>query len=276
MRLPDWMIYILALGAVLYALFALDEKADAPPAPPPVEEETAGALLPPPSEFDPEVLVEVGPISSGVGTAFSIDRGGWWLTARHVVDACQKVGIVVGRGQAVAAKEVRVARRADIALVRTTNAPDPLALDLDESTFRLGQSAFHLGFPQGRPGEAASRLMGRETLIARGRYTLNEPVLAWSEIGRTGRLRGSLAGISGGPVVDTQGRVVGVTIAESSRRGRIYTAAPSTVAALLKAEKISPAGRSVGALTIANYGPEADKLRRKLSVAQVVCVAPNT
>src|SRR5262245_12703308 len=202
MKLPDWLIYVLALVAIVVAAQVfVDEKADAPPAPPTESEEPAGALLPPPSDFDPEVLVEVGPISSGVGTAFSIGREGWWLTARHVVDACDKVGIVVGRGQAVEAKQVRISRRADIALVRTSNAPDPLTLDLNESTFRLGQSAFHLGYPQGRPGEVASRLMGRETLVARGRYALNEPVLAWSEIGRTGGLRGSLQGISGGPVV---------------------------------------------------------------------------
>ena len=276
MRLPDWMIYCLALGGVLYALFTIDEHADAPPAPPPMEDEVAGALLPPPSEFDPEVLVEVGPVSSGVGTAFSIERGGWWLTARHVVDACDKVGIVVGRGQAAPALEVRVNRAADIALVRTENAPDPLALDLDESTFRLGQAAFHVGYPQGRPGEAATRLMGRETLVARGRYSLDEPVLAWAEIGRTGGLRGTLAGMSGGPVLDSQGKVIGITIAESTRRGRIYTAAPSTIASMLEDESISAAGRSAGSMTVANYGPEADKLRRKLTVAQVVCVAGNS
>ncbi len=274
--LPDWLIYVLVLGGFVFALFSLDENADAPPAPPTAQDEPAGALLPPPSEFDPEILVEVGPVSSGVGTAFSIESDGWWLTARHVVDACAKVGIVVGRGSAVAAQEVLVANTADIALVRTTNAPKPIALDLDEETFRIGQTAFHFGYPQGRPGEAASRLMGREKLIARGRYNLNEPVLAWAEIGRTGGLRGTLAGMSGGPVLDTQGRVIGVTIAESVRRGRIYTAAPSTIGELLKEHQVAAIGAPAGRLTMANYGPQADRMRRDLSVAQVVCVAPNS
>lgn len=276
MRLPDWMIYLLALGGVLLALWTVDEKADAPPAPPAMKSEPAGALLPPPSEFDPEVLVEVGPVSSGVGTAFSIQEGGWWLTARHVVDACDRVGIVVGRGSAVPAQEIRVARNADIALVRTDNAPDPLTLDLDESTFRVGQEAFHVGYPQGRPGEAASRLMGREKLVARGRYSLNEPILAWAEIGRTGGLRGTLSGMSGGPVLDTQGKVVGITVAESVRRGRIYTASPNSIAELLKDETVTAEGVSAGPMTSANYGSTADKLRRDLTVAQVVCVAPNS
>jgi S1-C subfamily serine protease len=276
MKLPDWLIYVLALVGFVVALRVVDEQADAPPAPPTEREEPAGALLPPPSDFDPEVLVEVGPVSSGVGSAFSIMREGWWLTARHVVDACDKVGIVVGRGSAIAAEEVFPARNADIALIRTVGAPKPTSLDLDETTFRLGQTAFHFGYPQGRPGEVATRLMGREKLVASGRYSLNEPILTWAEIGRTGGLRGTLAGMSGGPVLDTQGRVIGVTIAESVRRGRIYTAAPNTIAELLKDHGITPEGASVGRLTTANYGPQADKMRRDLSVAQVVCVAPNS
>lgn len=276
MRLPDWMIYVLALAGFALALTIVDEKADAPPAPPALRNEPAGALLQPPSEFDPEVLVEVGPVSSGVGTAFAIKQEGWWLTARHVVDACDRVGIVVGRGSAVAAQEVRVSRIADIALVRTVNAPDPLALDLNESTFRVGQQAFHVGYPQGHPGEVATRLMGRQKLIAHGRYSLNEPILAWAEIGRTGGLRGSLSGMSGGPVLDTQGRVIGVTVAESVRRGRIYTAAPASIADLLKLENVAAQGVSAGALNTENYGPAADKMRRELTVAQVVCVAPGS
>jgi hypothetical protein len=133
-----------------------------------------------------------------------------------------------------------------------------------------------MGFPQGQPGEAASRLIGRERLVARGRYHVEEPVLAWAEVGRTAGLFGTLAGMSGGPVLDAQGRVIGITVAESARRGRIYTAAPSSILSLLKMERIAPAGEPVGRLSLTNYGPAADKLRRSLEVAQVVCVAGNS
>ena len=43
--------------------------------------------------------------------------------------------------------------------------------------------------------------------------------------------------------------------------------------ALLKMEKVAPTGDPVGRLTLTNYGPQADKLRRDLAVSQVVCVA---
>lgn len=66
-------------------------------------------------------------------------------------------------------REVKRALFADIALLRTDQAPAALALDTSErGRFRkIGQRAFHVGFPQGRPGEAYSRLIGRETLVAR-------------------------------------------------------------------------------------------------------------
>jgi S1-C subfamily serine protease len=272
-RLPDWLIYFLVLSVVLIVLYSSrDRSAIAPPAPPDAAD-GVGPLLPAASAFDPEVLVDVGPVSSGVGTAFAIRDDGWWLTARHVVDSCDKVGIVVGRGAAVPATEIKVARFADIALIRTGKGPAPLQMDLDESDLRLGETAFHMGYPQGHPGEAASRLIGRERLIARGRYNMDEPVLAWAEVGRTDGLFGTLAGMSGGPVLDTHGRVIGITVAESSRRGRIYTASPASILTLLKMENVQPTGDPVGRLTLTNYGPQADKLRRNLAVSQVVCVA---
>lgn len=267
--LPDWLIYALVIGAITFVLFSVDRRDMAPAAPP--EAPVAGQLLPPPSVYDPELLVEVEPAASGLGTAFAISRDGWWLTARHVVDSCRKVGVIIARGSAVEA-EVRVARFADLALLRTRSAPAALALDVDDEALRLGQQAYHFGFPQGRTGEAATTLIGRERLISRGRYSIDEPVLAWAETGRTEGLRGTLAGMSGGPALDERGRVIGVTIAESSRRGRIYTAAPTTIARLLDVEEVRADGDDAGQLTALNYGNQADELRRTLAVAQVICV----
>jgi len=274
MRLiPDWLIYLAAALAIAFVLYRIDapRRHDAPEALP--ENGSFGQALPPPSIYDPEVLVEVGPVSSGLGTAFAVSPDGWWLTARHVVGDCDKVGLIVARGAAIEAKEMRVARFADLALLKTDGAPMPLALDAAEAELHVGQRAFHVGFPQGRKGEATSRLIGRETLVTRGRFAFEQPILAWAETGRTRNLDGSLAGMSGGPTLDARGDVIGVTIAESVRRGRIYTAAPSSIARLLRVEQIRPDGRPAPRFTVDNYGEEADELRRKLAVAQVVCIA---
>ncbi|MCC6788258.1 MAG: trypsin-like peptidase domain-containing protein [Hyphomonadaceae bacterium] len=268
---PDWLLYIVVITVVVLVLFRVDQRHDAPEALPDAPE--AGAFLPPPSQYDPAVLVEVGPIASGMGTAFAISPDGWWLTARHVVDGCDAVGLVVSRGQAVRVDDVKRAEFADIALLRTESAPAAMSLDTSERRFQIGQRAFHVGFPQGQPGEAYSRLIGRETLIARGRYDLEEPVLVWAELGRTSGLRGSLAGISGGPALAANGQVIGITVAESARRGRIYTAAPSSILRLLNVEQVAATGAPGERMTPDNYGQESDDLRRNLAVAQVVCVA---
>lgn len=146
----------------------------------------------------------------------------------------------------------------------------PLALD---EPLRRGDVAFHPGFPQGRPGETASRLLGRENLVVRGRGARTEPVLVWAEVGRTDGLTGTLAGLSGAPALDSTGRVIGVTIAESPRRGRIYTTTPETVEAAFVAAGRRPASFAVGEpISTDNYGRVADALRRDLRVAQVVCL----
>lgn len=273
MRLiPDWLLYIVVITVIVFVLFRVDRRHDAPEALP--DQPEAGSFLPPPSQYDPAVLVEVGPVASGMGSAFAISPDGWWLTARHVVDGCEAVGLIVSRGAAARVVEVKRAEFADIALLKTENAPTPLSLDTSERRFQIGQRAFHVGFPQGRPGEAYSRLIGRETLIARGRYNIEEPVLAWAELGRTMGLRGSLAGISGGPALASNGQVIGITVAESARRGRIYTASPTSILRLLRVEQVEAQGAPGERLTPDNYGQESDDLRRNLAVAQVVCVAP--
>lgn len=101
-------------------------------------------------------------------------------------------------------------------------------------------------------------------------------MLAWAELGRTSGLRGSLAGISGGPAFSANGQVVRQppTVAESARRGRIYTAAPTSVLRLLRVEQVEAQGLPAPRLTADNYGQQSDDLRRELAVTQVVCVAP--
>jgi hypothetical protein len=99
------------------------------------------------------------------------------------------------------------------------------------------------------------------------------PVLVWAEVGRTEGLGGALTGLSGAPALDEEGRVIGVTVAESPRRGRIYTTTPDDIAAALKAAGASPSFQAAGApFTPDNYGRAGDDLRRALRIATVVCL----
>ncbi|MFN3353215.1 MAG: serine protease [Brevundimonas sp.] len=271
MRLPDWVVY--ALVALALLIGSLNRERDAAPPAPPPPDEIEGALLGPVTPFDPTVIVDAPdtPFQPSSGTAFSIAADGRWLTARHVVEGCRQPALVVGGGRAIAA-DVRLAPRADIALLLTQGGPPALPVAVAEP-LRQGQRAFHPGYPQGRPVEVTSRLLGRETLRVRGRDARDEPVLAWAEVGRTEGLRGTLAGLSGAPALDRQGRMVAVTIAEAPRRGRIYTTAPDTLGPAIRGEQRPDEPVTGRPITVDNYGLVADDLRRDLRVAQVVCLS---
>lgn len=271
-KLPDWLVYLAVVSALLIAAIGRREQADAPAPPPPVPGQE-GVPLGPSSPFDPSVVVEVpGKQKPGSGTAFSVADTGVWLTARHVVDGCKQTALVVAEGRGVAAR-VEIDPSGEAAILTTEGGAPALPLLADDRTLKRGDLGYHAGFPQGRPGEAVSRLLGRENLVVRGRGARTEPVLVWAEVGRTDNLKGTLAGLSGAPALDASGRVIGVTVAEAPRRGRIYTTSSGTMAQALTYSRRRPASFATGEpINVENYGRVADGLRRDLRVAQVVCL----
>jgi S1-C subfamily serine protease len=273
-KLPDWLIYAAVVAALVIASIGRQERADAPAPPPPVPGE-AEIPLGPASPFDPSVVVDMQqPQQPSSGTAFSVADQGVWITARHVVEGCRSAAIVVAEGRGVATR-VNIDLAGDAAILTTEGGSPalPMLTTAEARQLKRGDRAFHPGFPQGQAGEVTSRLLGRENLIVRGRGARTEPVLAWAEVGRTDTLKGSLSGLSGAPALDAAGRVIGVTVAEAPRRGRIYTTTPETLLSALKSIGLTPTGLATGeAVNTENYGRVADSLRRELRVAQVVCL----
>ena len=106
---------------------------------------------------------------------------------------------------------------------------------------------------------------GAATIRGRGAATFPIQVWAAKEIPAS---LSSLGGLSGGPAFDETGRVIGVTIAESPRRGRV-----ATTQARLSSEMIDLAGVSrqfsidarnadpVPNLTPSTYREKGDALR---------------
>lgn len=296
MRIPDWVVYAVVLIVIVGTLFSsgagkkfepwdskseriviTPEDSERGRAPAIVEndatagaEADAGAPLPESDPFDERVMVQVGDAEDGIGTAFAINESGAWLTARHVVDGCSRVGLAVGNGRMVRVDEVRTSADTDLALLITNRAPAALTLALDRE-LRIGEAGYHIGFPQGRSGEAASVLESRSNLVTRGRYAMEEPVLAWAERDRSDGIEGTLSGMSGGPVFDKDGAVIGVTVAESPRRNRIYTAAPVSIRRFLEEQGLAAPGGEAHALSNTSYTEEADRLRDERAVVKVLC-----
>ena len=241
---------------------------------PPIElAPDGGPELAPPGRLDPVADIEVGPKRNSVGTAFAIRDDGVWLTARHVVDGCDKVGIIIGERRAVAADRVEINPRADMAILWTRRKSPAMAIA--SAPLRVNQAGYHFGFPGSRPGQATSKLIGRLRARSIGRYRITEPAIAWAETARAPDFD-RLGGISGGPAVNSRGEIIGVTFAGSKRRGRIFTTAPQSMEQLLKAANIQPNGRQsadldVSGPTMENFVKYGDALRRQLTVAQVIC-----
>ena len=236
-------------------------------------DEAEGALLGPVTPFDPAVTVNNPdiPFQPASGTAFSIAGDGRWLTARHVVEGCRRPALVVGDRRAVGA-DVRLAEQADIALMITEGGPTALPVMADRP-LRRGQRAFHPGFPQGEPGEVTTRLLGRETLRVRGAARATSRCWSGPRSGGPRVWMARLAGLSGAPAIDSRGRAIGVTIAESPRRGRVYTTAPETYGPAIRGEQRPDERVLAQDITTENYGEVSEDLRRDLRVAQVVCLS---
>lgn len=279
-RLPDWLVYSAVVVAVLVAARGRQENADAPP-PPPISKEEAALATGTLSESEAgegegEVRVPKSLLPSETGTAFSVAQSGVWLTARHVVQDCRQVAVIVAAGRGVVA-EVRLDPHNDVAVLLTQGGSPPLPM-ANLLPAEAGILAFHPGFPRGSAGEVASRYLGQQALQGRGRAGHDQAVLSWAEVGRTEGLSGSLAGLSGAPALDAAGRVVGVTLSETPRRGKIYSTRPASLAAALRLA--GPVAGNEGALdgaigepiTVENYGRVADGLRRDLRVVRVACL----
>ena len=232
-----------------------------------------GAVLRPRSSLDPSFTVDVGEKGDSTGTAFSIRNDGIWFTARHVVDGCNRVGLQVDQRRAAKVQKVQSHPKADIAVLWTRGGKPGIAIA--SAPLRVNQHGYHVGYPEGKPGQVISSLIGRRNMRTIGRYRHTEPVVAWVERARH-PVTQSLGGLSGGPAFNAAGEIIGVTVAASKRRGRVFTTAPATMDDMLFLAKIQPAGSPSGGLQIrpsdGEYVQYGEKLRGELIVAKVLCL----
>jgi len=159
------------------------------------------------------VLAEAG--GAAEGTAFCVDAGGFFVTNAHVIEGSGGVvNLVFYPGEknqeTVKAKVVRVDKDADLALLqaRPRSMPPPLELgDSDGLTETMEVMA--LGYPFGRD-------------LATGRDDFPSVTVSLGHITALRKKRGELEAIqldaslnpgnSGGPVINAQGRVIGVDV----------------------------------------------------------------
>jgi S1-C subfamily serine protease len=284
------IVVLLLLGAVASHLFdAFFDQAPAPRRPPigaPVEPPARqqprgdaspparpGEVLPPASTFDPVFGVNFERRrGSTTGTAFAIDGTGLWATALHVVHECPRIALRSPRGW-TEARLVWTHGAADLAVLR--GMPGSEALTMARAPLRRNQPGYAIGFPQGRPGAVHGRVIGRSQMQAEGRFRGRAPTVSWAELGRVPGFEGLMGGISGGPLLDSAGDVIGVIVAESPRRGRFETLAPELLDSLAEAgARLRRPPTNGGAPPVVDPSTlerVADELRAGRRVVQAAC-----
>ena len=188
----------------------------------------------------PLFSVDIEDIPQGLtarGTSFPLGTG-LWLTARHVVnEGCAQIIMIIG-GQNVPAEIKFLDPNADLAVLQTQPIDVP-PLPIETADPANDESAYAFGFPHGILGGTQDQLIGRARMKLGGRLSGVAPVLTWAELARFPDNLESLSGISGGPMLDANGNIIGIIVAASVRRGRNYTVAPEILHAIQQELKLT-------------------------------------
>lgn len=152
---------------------------------------------------------------AGSGSGSVIDKRGHILTNAHVIENARAIEVTLASGQSYPADLVGQDREHDVAVLKINAPADELhPLELGRSDgLRVGQQVYALGNPFGLEGSLTKGIIS----------SLNRSIE-----GRTGREMKSLVqtdaamnpGNSGGPLLDTHARMVGMNVAIASRTGQ--------------------------------------------------------
>ena len=153
----------------------------------------------------------------GSGSGFLIDPHGYLLTNFHVVDGADRVTVTLVDGRSFRADVVGVDPAIDVALLRIPGVEGlPTVVLGDSGTLRAGQWVCAIGNPL---GYVHSVTVGVVSYL--GRKLFDQSLDAYIQTDAAISL-----GNSGGPLIDAQGRVVGITTAVSAQAANIGFAVP--------------------------------------------------
>ncbi|HWP37339.1 MAG TPA: trypsin-like peptidase domain-containing protein, partial [Gemmatimonadales bacterium] len=190
------------------------------------------------------VYVEFGPGQVFTGTAFAISRDGVMITNRHVVAGADgtrratRIGVkFADSDQVFPARVLATSSEADVAVIKTEiRGGTPVIGELDtRGSVRPGDPVAIIGFPLGVDlpmDQAGGRTVARTSFTA---ATVSKVLADRIQLDGYGA-----EGASGSPIINREGRVVGILFGgQPGTQGRIVFAVPAGYAARLAAPHLN-------------------------------------
>jgi S1-C subfamily serine protease len=223
---------------------------------------TATTTSAPQAQFDPfgNLMPSVPQTSQALGSGFVIDKAGHIVTNYHVVQGAQKVLVSFSSKDQLPASIVGSDPSTDTAVLKIAqhgSALTPLELG-DSDGVRVGDTVYAIGNPFGYTRTLTSGIVSavQRQITAPNTLPIDNAIQTDAAINH---------GNSGGPLLDTQGRVIGVTsqiYSDSSQSGNIGIgfAIPVNLVRTIAAQIIS-----TGKVAHAYLGVGTDPITAQLS-----------
>lgn len=153
--------------------------------------------------------------SEGTGSGAVIDKSGHILTNFHVIEDAREVGVTLFNGKTYDANLVGADPIYDIAVIKIDAPPqvlDPVELG-DSTRLRVGMRVFAIGNPFGLERTMTTGIISslNRSLRLHGNRTIKSIIQVDAAVN---------PGNSGGPLIDSRGRLIGINTAIASRTGQ--------------------------------------------------------
>jgi len=216
------------------------------------------------------------PGGGGAGSGFIIAPDGYILTNSHVVHGAHSLGATLESGEHYEARLVGEDPATDLAVIHVNSAPSlPYAELGDSAALRVGQLVIAIGNPLGFHATVSTGVvsaLGRSLRSQQGRLIENI-------VQHTAPLN---PGNSGGPLVDSRGRVVGVNTAIIAQAQGIGFSIPANTAKWVISELLTRGRVRRAYLGLAARTRPLDRRLARLhellknQAVEVMTVEPNT
>jgi len=162
----------------------------------------------------PDMFLMAEPPSEGAGSGSVLDQDGHLLTNYHVIEGARQVRVTLFNGETYDAQLIGADPVYDIAVLRVT-APRELLFPVefgDSSPLKVGQNVYAIGNPFGLERTMTTGIISslNRSLPSRSGRTMKSIIQIDAALNR---------GNSGGPLLDSRGRLIGMNTAIASHTG---------------------------------------------------------